>query len=1262
MQLYSTLSDRKASFALPVVKKLSLSVSLLFMLASAQAQTVYAIQGNSLISFAAGSPGTISSTVAISGITTGQVIEGLDFRPSTGQLYALGYKSSTGEAQVYTINLSNGVGMPVGSSITLAASMADLSFDFSPVADRIRVTSSAGNNYRLNPVNGTIAATDPSLNYASADPHFGASPGVRAVAYTNSYGGATTTTQYYYDLSVNSLGFINPPNSGTLTTVGSSGVAPLDGNGLDMDIIFNQGLGTNTAYLSAHISGSANNFYTVNLSTGAATLVGTIGGGATISEMAVLASAPSTPPLYTIYAVTAANYLISFNSTSPSTILSSVQLKGIASGQAVEGLDFRPADGQLYALGYKSSTGEAQLYKVNTSTGIAAPVGSTIALATGMSRLSFDFNPVSDRVRVTSAGGQNYRLDPGTGGLAATDVSLNYPSGDIHVGASPAVNAVAYTNNYSGGGPTTLYYYDLSFNSIGVINPPNNGSLSTVAATNLAGVSANGLDMDIVTNQTSFVNTAFLSANVSGSSNNLFTLDLTTGAPSFVGTIGTGAAIIEMAVASSAPVSTPPPSHTIYAISGTNLVSFNSTTPGTISSTVTITGVSAGQVIEGLDFRPADGQLYALGYKSSTGEAQVYKVNTTTGAFTPVGSSVTLAASMTSLSFDFNPVVDRIRVTSKERNNYRLNPLNGALVATDGTLNYPFYDAHSGATPSVYTLAYTNSYPGAASTALYSYDLSFNHLAVMVVPNAGELNTNLSTGIAPIDGSGLDMDIVTDINSGVNTVFLSGNFSGSSIELYAINLSTGVTSLVGTIGSSISELAVALTAPPPPPAYPVYALTSTGNLIAFDSNTPGTIFSSLPVTGIASGQVIEGLDFRPATGGLYALGYNAGTGEAQIYILNKGTGAATPVGGPITLATNMGRISFDFNPMVDRIRVTGSNGGNNYRLDPATGALAATDVSLAYAASDIHNGASVTVYAVAYNNNFSGAGTTSLYFFDSAFNNIGIINPPNNGSLNTVATTGLSPVTGAGMDMDIATDQSSMTHTAFAIASPLAGVSNFYTINLGSGLPVLIGNIGGGTTVTEMAVNLTGGILPVKLTNFGVAKKERAALVSWTTQAEINNDYFIVERSEDGTVFHPVSGHINSQAANGNSNSALNYNSIDNAPVNGWNYYRLLQVDRNGKREHSSIVRLKFDGAYEISLSPNPVHAYLNIAGVSNNKSRLKITIVNAGGINVFTEEKTRNAGSWNQQLNLSSFTKGAYFISVFNNGEKIYTETIIKD
>jgi len=514
----------------------------------------------------------------------------------------------------------------------------------------------------------------------------------------------------------------------------------------------------------------------------------------------------------------------------------------------------------------------------------------------------------------------------------------------------------------------------------------------------------------------------------------------------------------------------------IFALSQNTLVSFDAALPSLILSNNNISGVAANQTLVGLDFRPATGQLYALGYNATTGEAQLYTLNTATAVATTVGTAATLATNIGRIGFDFNPTVDRIRVTGSNNANYRLHPVTGALVATDGALAFAAGDVNAAVNPTIGAVAYTNSYIGATSTTLYNYDDSLNVLTSQIPPNNGTLNTIGATGIvlSLTDPSG-DLDIFSDPETGMNTAFLCANILGTFDALYTINLASGLATSIGLIGGGIAvnDLAVFIdrTVPAEISGQLVYGLTSNNNLIAFDSDAPGIIRTAVAITGVVAGQTLVGTDFRPATGELYALGYNATTGEAQLYTLNTATAVATAVGAVSMLELGMGDVGFDFNPTVDRIRVVGSN-NNNYRLHPVTGALAATDGILAFAAGDVNLGVDPEIGAVAYTNSFNGATATTLYNYDNLLNVLTTQIPPNNGILNTVGISGitLNPAD-ASADIDIYFDLESSTDLAYLSANPF-GTSNdnFYTMALETGLAGFVGRIGGGIAVRDIAV------------------------------------------------------------------------------------------------------------------------------------------------------------------------------------------------
>jgi hypothetical protein len=247
----------------------------------AQAAANYVVFGvtttNNLIRFNSSQPSTILRSVAITGLQAGENVVGLDFRPATGQLHALGSTS-----RLYRVDPFTGVATQVGSAGAFTLSGTNFGFDFNPVPDRVRVSSDADQNLRLNPNDGTLTATDGTLAYAAGDPNAGQNPNIVASGYTNSFGGATATTLYDIDSNLDTLVIQNPPNNGTLNTVGSLGLNVSGEAGLDINS------GNNTALAALQSGGGGNSsLYRINLSTGAATLIGQIGAGLIVRDVAI---------------------------------------------------------------------------------------------------------------------------------------------------------------------------------------------------------------------------------------------------------------------------------------------------------------------------------------------------------------------------------------------------------------------------------------------------------------------------------------------------------------------------------------------------------------------------------------------------------------------------------------------------------------------------------------------------------------------------------------------------------------------------------------------------------------------------------------------------------------------------------------------------------------------------------------------------------------------------------------------------------------
>jgi hypothetical protein len=187
-------------------------------------------------------------------------------------------------------------------------------------------------------------------------------------------------------------------------------------------------------------------------------------------------------------------------------------------------------------------------------------------------------------------------------------------------------------------------------------------------------------------------------------------------------------------------------------------------------------------------------------------------------------------------------------------------------------------------------------------------------------------------------------------------------------------------------------LSVCLLAPAATFAETAYAVDSRSLLISFDTNVPSFINSVNLIRGLQPGEGILAIDFRPANKKLYGLG-----STSRLYVIDTETGAATAVGsGPFTPAIDGTEFGFDFNPTVDRIRLV-SNRGQNLRLHPDTGMVAATDRPVNYA-----DGTAPSIVASAYTNSVAGATTTTLYNIDSKRLALVTQNPPNDGVLNMV--------------------------------------------------------------------------------------------------------------------------------------------------------------------------------------------------------------------------------------------------------------------
>lgn len=259
-------------------------------------------------------------------------------------------------------------------------------------------------------------------------------------------------------------------------------------------------------------------------------------------------------------------------------------------------------------------------------------------------------------------------------------------------------------------------------------------------------------------------------------------------------------------------------------------------------------------------------------------------------------------------------------------------------------------------------------------------------------------------------------------------------------------------------------------------AVPAIGLYQGTSLFTFDTTNPAAGSGITAISGLQANEIIFSIDFRPATGMLYALG-----SSQRLYTIDVGSGAATA---GAAFSTVLSGTSFDvsFNPTVDRLRVVSAQ-GNNYRINVDTGAVT-TDTSLAF------NPASTTptVTEIAYSgqraNNFGG--TTTLLDLESSTTSLYTQAPPNNGTLNLVG----SVIAGlTGFDID------GVTGTGYASTSTL-----LYVINAGDGSTGLVDGFGkaGVTDITLVQAAQVPEPMSLALLGMGIAgacalRRKRAA-------------------------------------------------------------------------------------------------------------------------------------------------------------------------
>jgi hypothetical protein len=177
--------------------------------------------------------------------------------------------------------------------------------------------------------------------------------------------------------------------------------------------------------------------------------------------------------------------------------------------------------------------------------------------------------------------------------------------------------------------------------------------------------------------------------------------------------------------------------------------------------------------------------------------------------------------------------------------------------------------------------------------------------------------------------------------------------------------------------------------------------------------------------------------------------------------------------------------------------------------------------------------------------------------------------------------------------------------------------------------------------------------LPVNFLDFtATLLSDNTVKLNWQAVTDQDHDYFVVERSADGKNFITLS--LAPQSAP--------YSYIDAAPLQGKNYYRIKQMNKNGSFTYSKVMSIMVVKGNNISLYPNPVADMLSIKLKNSERDRLKIEITNVDGKTVYNKTNFVNENTVELQIDMTSWKAQIYVLRVSNSkGELIATKKLIK-
>jgi hypothetical protein len=194
-------------------------------------------------------------------------------------------------------------------------------------------------------------------------------------------------------------------------------------------------------------------------------------------------------------------------------------------------------------------------------------------------------------------------------------------------------------------------------------------------------------------------------------------------------------------------------------------------------------------------------------------------------------------------------------------------------------------------------------------------------------------------------------------------------------------------------------------------------------------------------------------------------------------------------------------------------------------------------------------------------------------------------------------------------------------------------------------------------------ISLSGPALPVGITQFTGEQQGSKNVLKWITATEQNNKGFEIQRSVDGTNFSSI-GFVISKAVQGSS-ASTSYSFDDAKPFANNNYYRLKQIDKDGKETYTNIVSLKGQRPSTLQLSrlyPNPASASISLIVTAPANDKISIVVTDFAGRVVMQKTSAISAGDNKLSLNVAQLSAGSYMIkAISENGSETSLSKFMK-